>query len=109
MAIAIAAAEEGVVALSDHAGFQNLVGKGALAAGFLLSVFLSFVLIRHVRDRRVFVCRIRIVEEELRREYPKVFAATSGSPQWFAAMLLAWFLFAESAVGFVLFARQPFA
>ncbi len=108
LAIAIAAAEEGVVALSDHAAFQHAMGKGALAGGFLLAVVLSFVLLRHACDRRVFVRRIRLVEEELRGEYPKIFTATRGSPQWFAAMLLAWFLLAESTVGFVLFARQLF-
>jgi hypothetical protein len=109
LAIAIGAVEEGVVALSDHAGFQNLVGKGALGAGFLLSVGLSFVLIRHTCDRRGVVRRIRVVEEELCREYPKIFAAIKGSPQWFASMLVAWFLFAESTVGFVLFVHRLLA
>ena len=109
LAIAIAAAEEGVVALSDHAAFQNAMGKGALAAGFLLAVSLSYVLLRHAYDRRGFVHRLRVVEEELRGPYPKVFVATRGSPQWCASMLLAWFLLGESSVGFVLFVRQIFA
>lgn len=106
LAIAIAAAEEGVVALSDHAAFQNAMGKGALAGGFLFSVGLSYVLLRHAYDRRSYVQRLRILEEELSGTYPKVFGAKRGSPQWFASMLLAWFLLAESTVGFVLFVRQ---
>lgn len=108
LAIAIAAAEEGSVALSDHGGFHNLAGKGALAAGFLLSVGLSFILLRHAYDRRGFVHRLRLVEEELQREYPKIFVPIPGSPQWAAAMVLAWFLLTESSIGFVLFARQLF-
>jgi len=109
LAIAIAAAEEGVVALSDHAAFQSAMGKGALVAGFLFSIGLSYVLLLHAYDRRSTVQRLRIVEEELSGAYPKVFVAKRGSPQWFASMLLAWFLLAESSVGFVLFVRQIYA
>ena len=105
LALAIAALEEGVVALSDQGGFQNSAGRAALAFGFLLSVFLSFVLLRHAYDRRATVRRMSIVEGALAAAYPKIFARGRGSPQWGAAMLLAWFLLVESSVGFVLFAR----
>jgi hypothetical protein len=105
-ALAIIALEDGAVILSGQSGFQNLVGKGALAAGFLLSVCLSFVLVRHAYDRRGFVTRIHAVEDELRKEYPKFFVRAAGSPQWLASMLLAWILLAESAAGFVLFVTQ---
>lgn len=104
-AIAIAALEEGVVVLSDKAGFQNAAGRSALIAGFLLSVFLSFVLLRHAYDRRCYVRRILMVEEELAKSHPRIFARVAGSPQWFAPMLLAWFLFVESTIAFVLFVR----
>ena len=105
-ALAIAALEEGAVALNDQSGLHNLTGKSALAAGFLLAVDLSFVLLRHAYDHRAAVRRIRLVEQELHKEYSEVFAPTRGSPQWFASMLLAWFLLVESAVGFALFVRQ---
>lgn len=108
-AIAIAGLEEGMVVLSDKSGFQSFVGKGALAAGFLLSVSLSFVLLRHAYDRRGFVQRLRVVEAELRKEFESVFVPTKGSPQWFATMLLAWFLVAESVVGCALFVHQLYA
>jgi hypothetical protein len=106
LAIAIIAIEEGTVALSPAGGFQSFVGKGALAAGSLLAVCLSFMLLRHAGDRRSVVRRMRTVEDELRKEYPKVFTETAGSPQWFAAMLLAWILLGESVVGFGLLLWQ---
>lgn len=105
-ALAIIALEEGSVVLSSQTGFQNSVGKGALAAGFLLSVCLSFVLVRHAYDRRGFVTRIQAVEEKLRKEFPKFFVRAAGSPQWLASMVLAWFLLVESGTAFVFFVWQ---
>jgi len=108
LAIAIAAAEEGVVALSDHTAFQSTMGKGALAAGFFLSVCLSFVLLGHAYHRRIVVRRVQAVEERLSEADPKVFEPRATAPQWRASMLLAWFLLTESTVGFALLARHLF-
>jgi len=109
LAIAIAAAEEGVVALSDHSGFHSSAGKIALSAGFFLSVGLSYVLLRHVCDRRATVRRLHAVEAELSRELRQVFQPVKSSPQWRAQMLLAWFLLLETSLGFLLFVRHLFA
>jgi hypothetical protein len=108
-ALAIVALEDGAVVLSGQESFQDTLGKGALAAGFLLSVCLSFVLLRHAIDRRGFVVRMRAVEDELRVGFPRFFTKTAGSPQWFASMVLASILLAESGVGFVLFVRALYA
>lgn len=108
-ALAIIALEDGTVALSSLSGFQSQIGRSALSAGFLLSVCLSFVLLRHTYDRRGFVRRLLAVEEELRKTYPKFFMKIAGSPQWRASVCLAWVLLAESTVGFTLFLRHLYA
>jgi hypothetical protein len=108
-AIAIIALEDGAVVLSEQSGFQSPVGKSALAAAFLVSVCLSFVFLRHAQDRRGFVRRMEAVEEELRNVHPRLFAKNPGSPQWFASMLLAWVLLAESTVGFIFFLWHLYA
>jgi hypothetical protein len=105
-ALAIIAIEDGAVILSAQSGFESLVGKAALTAGVLLSVCLSFVLLRHAYDRRCFVTRMVAVEDELRTEYPKFFVKRGGTPQWLASMILAWVLLVESTVCFVLFAWE---
>lgn len=97
------------MALSSLSGFQSQIGRSALSAGFLLSVCLSFVLVRHAYDRRGFVGRLLAVEEELRKTYPRFFAQIAGSPQWRASMCLAWVLLAESTVGFALFLWHLYA
>ncbi len=104
--LAVVALEDGAVVLSEQTGFQSLAGKSTLVAGFLVSVGLSFVLLRHAYDRRGFVQRLRAVEGDLRVQYPKYYPEKAGSPQWFAAMVLAWVLMVESSAGFVLFVSQ---
>jgi hypothetical protein len=108
-ALAIIALEDGTVALSSLSGFQSQIGRSALSAGFLLSVCLSVVLVRHAYDRRGFVHRLLAVEEELRKTYPRFFVHAAGSPQWRASMCLAWVLLAESAGGFALFLWHLYA
>lgn len=107
--LAIVALEEGSIVLTGQSTFQNLLGKSTLVAGFLLSVCLSFVLVRQAYDRRDFVIRIKALEDELRQTHPKFFPQTVRTRQWAASMFLAWVLLIESSAGFIFFACRMFA
>lgn len=102
-AIAIVTLQGGAVGLSGQRGFDSALGKCVLAAGFLLSVCFSLMLLRQAQERKGFVSRIHAVEAELRKEYPTFFTTIDSSPRWFTSIVLAMILFVESATGFVLF------
>jgi hypothetical protein len=104
-AIAIVTLQGAALGLFAQAGLKQSIGKWVLVGGFMLAVFFSMMLIRQAKERSGFVDRIEAIETELRKTHPhkKFFKEIpKGVFGWFKSWMLAWLLFLESAVGFLL-------
>jgi len=102
-AIAIVTLQGGAVALSNHNGFQGLLGNCVIATAFFLSACFSLMLLRQAYERRGFRDRIRAVEAELRKSYPEFAIEIPRKFKWFTSVRLAWILVIESLLAFALF------
>lgn len=100
-AIAIATLQLAPFAFIGRRDFEANYAGLWLCIAFFLSFFFSLMLFRQATERRGFVARMRLVEQELEKFHEGMFQPIESELESFKSVVIARFLAGESFVGFV--------